>query len=54
MSLRSRASRAASVAVRLGSSDRPVTVTQKTPAFLMASVSSSPGWISRSGALGRR
>ena len=41
MSFLALASSAASVAVRLGSSDRPVTVTQNTPASRMAPVSSS-------------
>jgi hypothetical protein len=51
---RPRASSAASVADRLGSCDSPVTVTQKTRAARIASRSSSPVWISRSGALGSR
>ena len=54
MSFLARASRAARVAVRLGSCDSPVTVTQNTPASPMASVSSSSRRISRSGAFGQR
>ena len=49
-----RASRAAIVALRDGSSDSPVTVTQNMSASRIASRSSSAVWISRSGALGNR
>ena len=54
MPLRPRASSAASVASRLGSSDSPVTVTQKISAARIASRSSSSERITRSGAFGRR
>jgi hypothetical protein len=54
MPARSLASRAATVALRLGSWESPVTVTQNTLAAWIASMSSSSGWISRSGALGQR
>ena len=54
MPARSLASSAARVAPRLGSWESPVTVTQNTWAVRTASMSSSSGRISRSGAFGQR
>ena len=50
----SRAASAVSVAVRLGSADRPVPVVQNTRAERMASRSSSSAVIVMSGAVGSR